>query len=340
MFKSLILSLLFLNLFFLHLQAQNYSPFPAGHPGVDGKKGNFRQLLNKFSFNISSGYSRTFYSHSLENFDFISSNNVLYIKDKDSENLNYYAYWLNGPTKVDFLNSNSLFPEEVHVPSDSIPVKLRGASNGIPINLYLLFNVKRFRVGGGYSMEWQRFENFNLDRHGELLGQYKPEITSNVASRYYLMLGYNYFTYRSRVWNFNWVADAQVGYHNLGTAFSSLPKKSQFFTNLGLTIEQEYSEYFKIFIRPSVELKRFDVPLLEEERTIKNLNPAASVQLGISIRFPDLPRCPIKTCKTQIIHVHNGQKFRGQPIYKKQNRKYGENNRKLLKYKRKYRNDK
>jgi hypothetical protein len=60
---------------------------------------------------------------------------------------------------------------------------------------------------------------------------------------------------------------------------------------------------------------------------------AFTLKLGVSIRYPDLPRCPLKACHTQIKHIHYGNEYRGQPLPIKQNRKYGELNPKLKKYK-------
>lgn len=38
-----------------------------------------------------------------------------------------------------------------------------------------------------------------------------------------------------------------------------------------------------------------------------------------------IPRCPIKNCKTKMIHLHGGREFRGRPWWKKkQNPKIGE----------------
>ncbi|WP_276495876.1 hypothetical protein [Pontibacter litorisediminis] len=36
------------------------------------------------------------------------------------------------------------------------------------------------------------------------------------------------------------------------------------------------------------------------------------------------PACPIGSCHVRMEHIHGDQEFRGQPIWKKQNPKYGE----------------
>jgi hypothetical protein len=37
-----------------------------------------------------------------------------------------------------------------------------------------------------------------------------------------------------------------------------------------------------------------------------------------------MPRCPIDSCQVRMRHRHGETEYRGQPIYKKQNPKYGE----------------
>ena len=60
---------------------------------------------------------------------------------------------------------------------------------------------------------------------------------------------------------------------------------------------------------------------------------AFSIKFGVSIRYPDLPRCPLKACHTQIKHIHYGNEYRGQPLPIEQYRGYGELNPTLKKYK-------
>ena len=42
------------------------------------------------------------------------------------------------------------------------------------------------------------------------------------------------------------------------------------------------------------------------------------------MKLPEVKRCPVKSCKTQLKHVHGGREFRGQAFYKEQNPKIGE----------------
>ncbi|RUA34181.1 MAG: hypothetical protein DSY77_06430, partial [Bacteroidetes bacterium] len=48
-------------------------------------------------------------------------------------------------------------------------------------------------------------------------------------------------------------------------------------------------------------------------------------QVGLRVSFPLFKKCPISNCEAQKEHHHIDKKFRGQPIYKWQNPKVGEN---------------
>ena len=50
------------------------------------------------------------------------------------------------------------------------------------------------------------------------------------------------------------------------------------------------------------------------------------IQLGVSFIIPEVDRCPIHSCRVQLKHTHGNYLFRGQPIFKWQNPKIGQNN--------------
>ncbi|MEJ0054396.1 MAG: hypothetical protein WDN75_01320 [Bacteroidota bacterium] len=103
----------------------------------------------------------------------------------------------------------------------------------------------------------------------------------------------------------------------------------------GVTVERELSEYLRVFVRPSFEIKNYTLNLPEEGRSIhQNIN-AFYLNIGITYSIPELPKCFIADCKIQMNHAHGDREYRSRvhPIYKKQNPQYGENHPKLIKYK-------
>src|SRR5690606_32357864 len=129
------------------------------------------------------------------------------------------------------------------------------------------------------------------------------------------------------------VVDAQFGKHNRGGAFNKSHLDQGMYFNLGVPIEKNLSEYFRVFIRPAYEFSSYTINLPESDKTIEHKSPMFYLQAGISLTYPEIPRCPIKSCKTQMKHIHFGREYRGQPLHKKQVPGYGENHPELDMYK-------
>jgi hypothetical protein len=105
--------------------------------------------------------------------------------------------------------------------------------------------------------------------------------------------------------------------------------------NGGVTIERELSEYLRVFIRPSYEIKSYTMTLPEVGKPISHNMNAFYFNIGFSYSIPELPKCRHVGCKIQMNHAHGDREYRSNvhPIYKKQNPLYGENHPNLIKYK-------
>jgi hypothetical protein len=116
--------------------------------------------------------------------------------------------------------------------------------------------------------------------------------------------------------------------------------KKSIYLNLGVRAEREFSEYFRIFIRPSYEVKSYKLTIPETTQTLQHRLNGLYVNVGFTYRLPELRRCFLKTCHAQINHAHGNREYRSRrhPIYKKQNPHYGENYPELIKYKGKNKN--
>jgi len=116
--------------------------------------------------------------------------------------------------------------------------------------------------------------------------------------------------------------------------------------NIGFPIEYEFSEYFRAYIRPSYEFKNYTIT--SHLGDILHHHPTLFMHFGVRYNIPEIPRCKIKSlnppgndypedftnkhCRIQKKHIHGDRAFRGQPFYKKQNPKIGENHPNLIKY--------
>lgn len=192
---------------------------------------------------------------------------------------------------------------------------------GIPVSGTLNFHINRFRIGGGAGIEFHSFKDEQIGIDNGIINDKKTMFT-----KFYGNIGAEVYQY----WNYMLVPEIQVGSMKLGKGFNTDSLSNGMFVNLGVSVEKVLSEYFRLIIKPSYELRSLEKS--GSEPADYNMN-AFTIKFGVSIRYPDLPRCPLKACHTQIKHIHYGNEYRGQPLPIKQNRKYGELNPVLKKYK-------
>jgi hypothetical protein len=192
---------------------------------------------------------------------------------------------------------------------------------GIPVSGTLNFHVDRFRIGAGAEAEFHSFKDEQFGIDNGIINDKKTMFT-----KFYGNVGAEVYQY----WNYMLVPELQVGSLNLGKGFNADSVNNGMFVNLGVSVEKILSEYFRIIVKPSYEFRGLEKTGSGSADYSMN---AFTIRLGVSIRYPDLPRCPLKACHTQIKHIHYGNEYRGQPLPIKQNRKYGELNPVLKKYK-------
>ena len=192
---------------------------------------------------------------------------------------------------------------------------------GIPLSGTLNFHFDRYRIGAGAGLEFHSFKDEEIGTANGIIND-----KSTTFTKYYGNFGAEVYRY----WDYILVPEIQVGKMKLGKGFNTDSVSTGMFVNLGLSVEKELSEYFRIIVKPSYELRKLDKTGMEPTEYGMN---AFTVKLGVSIRYPDLPRCPLKACHTQMKHVHYGNEYRGQPLPIEQYRGYGELNPTLKKYK-------
>ncbi len=308
-------------------------------------------FLNKFSITATTGIAVTSYSHQLQGVYFYQDAANQFIFSNDIENLGSsfsgYTDWLNDPqlgfeTSVenpfdipfDYL-ANPVFNPSIGnqvflVDTDTANVGFKGASRGIPINLSLHYNYQKFRLGIGYSYEIHFLRELKPTSFTSTIRNYQPNVKKTRYSRLYAMAGYKFHTF----WSYDFVAELQVGRITAGKQFNRSSISRGVYANLGISIENNWSEYFRVIVRPSVDFKSYTINI-PDGSTVRHRYPTFFIQAGISINIPDIPRSPMKSDHVQLKHVYTDpatgrrMEVRGQPIWKRQNPKIGENHRTL-----------
>ncbi len=302
---------------------------PFGTQSTEIKRSPVRKVLNMFSLSATSGYGLTFYKHEISGFSMLQKlNGTTYIIPDfrlTTPNIGYSS-WLQNPIPINDIRYNE--NEDFLVNADTAELGYRGIGNSIPINLIVHVDISKFRIGGGVAAEFHTLSRFSPISYEQEFSSYEPESKKSLYTRWFGLIGYRVHNY----WDYSFVPEVQFGKLNLGENYNNSLITKGMYMNLGLSIEKNFSEYFRAIIKPSVEFKNYGISI-GETSNILHKQPAFYITAGLSFNYPEIPRCRISSCQTQLKHVHAGKEFRGQPIWKKQNPKYGENHQDLIKYK-------
>lgn len=314
-----------------------------------------RVLLNKFSWTVTTGYGLTNYKTDLKGFYFFQDATDQYILSKQNEIgpvFNGYDHWMSSPqpgqgvilndrydVPYDYIqypvNNPALKNRQYLVDSDSIGLAFSSLASTVPVLVSVHYDYQKFRFGLGFQYERHFLKPLNPNTHEEIIRPYGPDFKQTGYTKVFGMLGYKFYEF----WDYSFVAELQLGRAKAGKQIntSALAIGQNLYTNIGISIEKNLSEYMRIIIKPSLDFKQYTVNF-PDASSLKTTNNAFLLQFGVSVNIPEIPRSPMSSDHVQLKHVITDpsgrlMEVRGQPIWKKQNPKVGENHRRLWRYK-------
>ncbi|MGC3946994.1 MAG: hypothetical protein QM762_21170 [Chryseolinea sp.] len=290
--------------------------------------GFFRRVFSKVTFGLSTGYGSTAFKHDLGGYGIIQNGGTARpVIFASSSTTATYGNWVNEFTS----STTTAQPSAFMVNSDTTTIGFKSKSFNIPLRATLHVDFDKVRVGGGFSFEYTHVGSFRPTSYGDKINSFNTDFSSFFLKKYFAIIGGTVYRYNEYLV----VVDLNLGGYSLGKQFEKSQIQKGMFINLGVSIEREMSEYFRLFVRPSYEIKSYDLRYPESSLSVTNKLNAFYVNVGATYRIPELRRCFLKTCKAQMNHAHGNREYRSRvhPIYKKQNPHYGENHPNLIKYK-------
>ncbi len=292
-------------------------------------------LLSKLTFSLSTGASLTTFFHTLEGYGIRQDPGRQPVLFPASGAGSLGPPSTANPQFTNWFNQTSVSLSPVPdgsflVSSDTARLGFRSRSFTLPLKASVHYEWKRFRIGGGISYEYVLVGNFRSINFQDQVNNFSPIRAGGFMRKYFGMAGVSLYRYN----DYLMVADVQIGNYKPGRNFSVAQMQRSINYNIGFTVEKVMSEYFRLFIRPSYDIKHFDMPVAGTS-AIRHRFHAFYVNVGATYRLPELRRCVIDGCRAQINHAHGNKEYRSRvhPIYKKQNPYYGENYPTLIKYK-------
>lgn len=291
--------------------------------GISG----FRRILSKVTFGFSTGYGRTTFKHDLSGYGILQNPDSMPKLFPGNTVGTGYSNWVNkiAPT------GNTVQSGAFLANSDTTKLGFKSKSFNIPLKATIHVEFDKYRIGGGYSFEYTHMGTFKPTRYGDKINSFNTDFSSFFLKKYFVMIGGTVYRYNEYLL----VIDANVGGYSMGKNFDKSVMQKGVFINIGAAVEREMSEYFRVFVRPSYEIKSYKMTPPEGGQSISHKFNAFYVNVGVTYRIPELRKCFLKTCKAQMNHAHGNREYRSRvhPIYKKQNPHYGENHPNLIKYK-------
>jgi len=304
----------------------------AKNPKSESAVGNaFRNVLEQFALEISTGAGYQQFST-----DFFSPNPDLY-------------------PLTQFQN----FDEPLDI-SEENPLPMKGSdwvfpvlNAGVRVNLFNLLT-----IGGGYGMEWGNIKpmvggNFEFPFEGASYQATRFYGTVCLvlwdANRRAKYLQWRYRRYASanlymqselrqrvrQIYPWRLIAEADFGNLNIKNFVNPSLTQNPNYTprlavadqpafGIGLRLERDFSEYTKLFIKGSMDIRSFTYSASDFSEFQELDQRVYGMQAGLAIRIPGTKRCKIAGCGVVMKHMHNGVEYRGSSIFNLQNRKIGQ----------------
>jgi hypothetical protein len=306
---------------------------PLEHFYIERQKGGLRHLLSKLHWGLSTGYGRIAFRHELDGLGIIQQPDSIPMIFNSVDPTIKQANWFNRVTPASTGQAAGSFL----VNSDTADIGFRSRAFSIPLKATVHIELfEKYRIGGGYSYEFMHLRKFTPTNYDSDISSFEPEANNFFMKKYFGMLGgtvYRYYEYLLAV-------DVNIGGYKLGKNFDMGVIRKGVYYNLGVSAEREFSEYFRVFFRPSYELKKYRITVPEGGQEIVHHMNGWYINIGATYRLPELRRCFMKDCHAQLNHAHGNKEYRSRrhPIWKKQNPNYGENYPTLIKYKGKNKN--
>ena len=283
--------------------------FASGRPTL-------RRILNSIHADIGVGHGASFYQNKVLRMQIVKRKGYFFLVNTGEEDSAYIIEWFNSATVKTTVKKKNFNINEVA--GDTISnlrqkVVFKGIGRTTPSTLILYTEIKkRLRLGGGIGTSINTIDKLKPNAEQKQLGDYNTSQRTTYYKSYFGMLGFKVVDKPA----YAIVADARIGEHFSYAKWRSkrFIEKSTFY-NVGITAEKNISQYFRLFGRASYEYQSLAKKIFQKGLLLLGRSDIYC-QFGISLNWPELPRCKIRNCKIEIKHHHRGKGYRGVSMLK------------------------
>jgi hypothetical protein len=302
-----------------------------------------RRVLNKFNLQLEKGYGYFNYQNELTDVSVVRNprGDLLYIvplgqEDQPNGPFNSYSNWFNDLTNVDIHRMDD-DAQIVRTDTASFVYENNGRVN--PLTLRLTYSFNRvdkqrlkttgdrvmtedefLRIGVGISMGAIKFKNtVHTQEVDGRVGNFVLPQTKFSSSKMFGSVSYDVYSFV----DFSvWVDLAGGVWKAKSTDINGDFVTYDPFFNIGVMLESTISKYFKLYVRPSFEMRSYT--LSDEFITTNHSFSVFSIDFGALIKYPTYPRNKHGANRVEMEHVFNGKIYRGRSIFQPQNPRIGQ----------------
>jgi hypothetical protein len=292
------------------VQAQDDGTFSVEKYGGDKNKKKESTALKALIIGLNTGYGRTSWNHTIAN---------SYLATGSDQGI--YSGTGSAPGYVNLAQGlTTIGPAGSAKASELTYI---GKGSAIPFTLDLMFAINNFRIGLSGTYEFSGVKSLVADAPSQPMRDIALSGKTKVL-KYGLVAEYLIAP----------IGDADIGlqvragsYSMLGDYDKAVVQK-KLALGAGIIAEYPLSELFYLYANPYFEHRKHSTDKLENDLQATNSINTIYLNVGVRARLENLfvghPLCPIPSCHSRKIHMHNGHTYRGQPWYKKQNPHIGE----------------
>jgi len=301
-----------------------------------------RKILNMFNFSIEKGYGYFSYQNELTGVSVVRNprgDQLFIVPTGESSGqgpFNAYNNWFNDLTPLDITRIDD-DAEVVGTDTTNFVYKNNGRIN--PFTLRLSFSIRKvdkkhlkrtgerimtddelLRIGGGISFGKFKFRNDrNTQDINARLRSFILPVQEISTTKIFGSVTYNAYRYG----DLSLLVDLSGGvWKTKSSALNQSIVKYDPFFNLGVIFEQKISKYFKVYLRPSFEIRQYNIS--NDLISVPHKFSVFSIDIGALIKYPTYPRNKYKAHRVKMEHIFNGKIYRGRSIFQRQNPRTGQ----------------
>lgn len=284
-----------------------------------------RKFLNHLHVNFAMGYGRTSYQHSVLKYSLFVKEGTHYLYNSlEGTQTGYIIRWFGNPyIRTHLYESESFLAGLKKQPDGQLQaVTFYGRGHTFPFTLSGHVDIKKkWRVELGGSVYLQMIDQLVPEAKYKDLGSYYDSAGVHYHTKIFLIMGYKLLENAAYSLLLNTQLSYDFVYGNLWKDTSATSSNLWApAAGIGLTLEKHVSEYLSLFGKIMYEKVNL-VDKLYKAYTNLILSPRETIllQVGVTLNFAEIPRCPVPDCEIEVKHKHADTAYRGASIAKGEN---------------------